>query len=161
MLHTPLCPDPWLQAANDPYPGSTPQAVMDQQFVQMLDIFRPSGGLASIPELRHALQAVGGAQHNALDGWIRARSVICFEWQTRSWLPWFQFNRKTLVPHAPLQRVLAELNAVHEPWDVACWFAQANPSLQGHAPVDCLLSDLRGVLHAACVDSVIANGRSG
>lgn len=160
MLRKPPRPDPWLHAANDPKHGWSPQATVDQQFIHMLEKFRPTGGLASLAELRLVLRPDGGPQRNALDDWIRTRAVICFEWQTRTWLPWFQFDRKSLTPHAPLRRVLAELNAVHLPWDVACWFAQPNPWLHDQAPVDCLVTDLPGVLHAARADSVIANGRS-
>ena len=151
-------PDPWLQPSNDAdLPWSQPAAV-DRQFIHLLEMFRPSGGLASLTEVRHWLAAGDAATRKPLEDWICTRRVVCFEWQQRTWLPWFQFNRHTLAPHVQLHPVLVELNAVHQPWEVACWFAQANPWLHDQAPVDCLLSNLSGVLHAARADSVIANG---
>jgi hypothetical protein len=150
--------DPWQQAANDACTTWSPPGTADRQFVHMLEQFRPTGGLAPIAEVRRTLMDNDGPARDRLEHWIETRAVICFEWQSRRWIPWFQFSRKTMEPHSQLRQVLAELNEVHQPWDVAHWFAQANPWLRGQTPVDCLLSDLPGVLQAAGADRLIANG---
>ena len=136
----------------------------DQQFVAMLDAYRGSGGLCRAQELR-ALMAgsinVGGLGDGVLDGWIRRREVICFQWQANQWLPWFQFNRpgKTwqpqLRPH--LQPVLSELNTVYDPWEMACWFTRPNPWLADRMPVDALTGNLPEVLDAARAERFIAH----
>ena len=156
--HTHPPTNPARHAANDPQLPWSPRGTVDRQFIHMMDMFRPTGGLAPIAEVRHWLQDDKDLPGRSLDAWIRSRAVICIDWQSRRWLPWFQFNRKTLAPHTQLRCVLHALDQVHQPWEAACWFAQPNPWLGGRSPVHCLLSDLPGVLHAARADSVIANG---
>lgn len=136
----------------------------DQQFVVMLDAYRESGGLCRAQELRDLMgrsTAVGGRDAGALNRWIRRREVICFEWQANAWLPWFQFKGLGISPspqpHAHLQPVLAELNAVYDPWELACWFARPNPWLSGCMPVDALLASLPEVVQAARADRFIAH----
>jgi len=126
----------------------------------MLQMYRPTGGVAPIAEVRGWLKGYAGPARDSVDTWIVKREALCFEWQSRAWLPWFQFDRHTMAPHMPLRAVLAELNAVHDPWEVANWFALPNPWLGQRVPVETLLSDLPGVLHAARADCVIANGNA-
>lgn len=135
----------------------------DQQFVAMLDAYRDSGGLYRAQELQKALgrpTAAGGVGAGLLHGWIRRREVVCFEWQANAWLPWFQFNglgrSPDPQPNPQLQPVLAELNAVYDPWELACWFARPNPWLGDRMPVDALLAHMPEVLHAARAERFIA-----
>jgi hypothetical protein len=160
MLKQIIGQDLWQQAANDPCTAWSPPGTADRQFVDMLEQFRPTGGLAPIAEVCRALMDEEGLAHERLEHWIENRAVICFEWQSRRWIPWFQFSRKTKQPHRQLRELLAELNAVHQPFGVAHWFAQAHPWLGGRTPVHSLVADLPGVLQAARADRLIANGPS-
>lgn len=130
----------------------------DQQFITMLDAYRDTGGIARVQELIQLCRSHGGPSVAVIAAWIDARAVICFEWRSDIWLPWFQFHHHDLIPHPQLEPVFAELGAVYDPWDTACWFAEPNPWLADRAPVDALLADLPGVLQAARVDHFIANG---
>jgi len=136
---------------------STPSTV-DQQFVAMLQAFRPSGGLVPLTEVVQWFEAHKGPSGAELQGWISRRMVLCLHWQAQLWLPWFQFNRASCTPHVQLRTVLGELNAVHAPWEACRWFTQPNPWLGHRPPVDRLLHDLSGVLDAAHADRLIANG---
>ena len=130
----------------------------DQQFITMLDAYRDTGGIARVQELIQLCRSHGGPTVAVLAAWIDTRAVICFEWRSDIWLPWFQFHRHDLTPHPQLAPVFAELGAVYDPWDNANWFATPNPWIADRAPVDALLTDLPGVLQAAHADRFIANG---
>lgn len=100
---------------------STPSTV-DQQFVSMLQAFRPSGGLVPLTEVVQCFEAHEGPSGAELQGWISRRMVLCLHCQAQLWLPWFQFNRASRTPHIQLRTVLGELNAVHAPWEACRWF---------------------------------------
>lgn len=130
----------------------------DHQFVAMLNSYRGSGGLAREHEVLALFKRRCGPDLATLASWIGERKVICFEWQSQTWLPWFQFNRFDMAPQPELGQVFAELTAVYGPWELANWFAQPNPWLADRIPVDTLVSDLPAVLRAARADRFIANG---
>lgn len=136
---------------------SSPSTV-DQQFIDMLDAFRPSGGLVPQAEVVQWLEKHRGPGAAQLQDWIGRRLVLCLHWQSQLWLPWFQFNRASCTPHVQLRTVLNELNAVHAPWEACRWFTLPNPWLGHRRPVNVLLHDLSGVLDAAHADRLIANG---
>jgi hypothetical protein len=138
---------------------STPQAV-DHQFIEMLEVFRPGGGMAPLPETMAWFKAHQGPTADTVHAWISQREVVCLHWQSQWWLPWFQFDRKTCSPHVQMRTVLRELNAVHAPWEACRWFTLPNPWLGQRRPLEALFSDLSGVLHAASADRLIANGSS-
>ncbi len=117
----------------------------------MLNSYRGSGGLAREQEVVALFKRRYGPDLATLASWIVEREVICFEWQSQIWLPWFQFNRFDMAPQPELGQVLAELTCVYDPWELANWFAQPNPWLADRTPVDTLASDLSAVLHAARV----------
>jgi hypothetical protein len=56
-----------------------------------------------------------------------------------------------------LSQVFAELTPVYDPWELASWFAQANPWLAQRIPADMLYTDPSAVLQAARADRFIAN----
>jgi len=130
----------------------------DRQFVRMLDAFRGTGGLARPAEIVGHLQTGHDHAGSVLMHWIEQRRVICFDWDSRDWIPWFQFSRHTMAPHSHLMPVLIELNTVYDAWEQGNWFATPNPWLAEHLPIDTLLTDLPAVLHAARADRFIANG---
>ena len=136
----------------------TPQTHVDQQFVAMLDAYRSSGGIGRAQEILKMLKSHAESPGAMLAHWILKRKVICFEWRAQSWLPWFQFRTDDMRPHTELAPVLAELAPVFDPWELANWFAQPSPWLADCTPVDSLRFNLRGVLHAAQADRIVACG---
>ena len=129
----------------------------DAQFVQMLDGFRSSGGLARLQEVAKLCERRGGPDLASLSTCLARREIICFEWQSTGWLPLFQFNPVDMTLHSQIQPVVSELSCIFDPWELALWFSQPNPWLANRAPADALLSDLETVLHAARADRFLAS----
>lgn len=125
------------------------EARADHQFVDMLNAYRDSGGLARCAELLGLLMRRRGSDVATLGRWIAGREVICFEWQSHTWFPLFQFGAVDFAPDRRLRPILAELACVYHPWAVATWFASVNPWLGERLPVDLLDSDPAAVLRAA------------
>jgi Protein of unknown function (DUF2384) len=127
----------------------------DVTFIDMLRVFRRSGGIAREEDLfeRRA--------HGAVP--IRARAndaatFICFEWDGKLWLPWFQFDRETLDLLPGPASVINELAPVFDGWEMASWFAQPNLWLGNARPIDLLDASLSPVLGAARADRFVAGG---
>ncbi|MEO6625395.1 MAG: hypothetical protein ABIN37_11255 [Burkholderiaceae bacterium] len=131
----------------------------DREFLLMLEAYRGSGGLAPIAEVSLQLQRHHWAQSaRVLAQWMARGELICFEWQARRWIPWFQFSRADMAPRAQLAPVLAELRTAYDPWEMGLWFVTPNPWLAGRVPVDALFTDMSEVLHAARADRFVVNG---
>ena len=133
------------------------QSCTDGQFVAMLNAYRGSGGLAREENLLALSSRRFGLDADTLANWIAERQVIGFEWQSRTWLPIFQFNLFDMTLPPALGQVLAELIPVYDPWELANWFAQPNPWLADRVPADALEHDPSAVLQAARADRFIAN----
>lgn len=119
------------------------------QFVELLNAFRRSGGLARLPEVAARFRMYDPNDVSPLAGWINKRQVISFEWQAKRWLPLFQFNPVGLSLRAGLNNVLDELLVVCDEWELAIWFAQPNPWLANRTPADMLAVAAPQVLNAA------------
>lgn len=130
------------------------QSGADDAFVALLGAYRRSGGLGRVDEVVTLLEGRGHCGVATLARWIVERSVISFEWQQQTWLPWFQFKRAEHVPDPALRAVLAELGAACDGWALAHWFARPHPALAGGAPVDLVAGDPNAVLQAARVEMV-------
>jgi hypothetical protein len=137
---------------------SAPDRHVDHQFVAMLDAYRASGGLARKQEILNMLKRHAEGPWATLAHWILKKKVICFEWRSQTWLPWFQFHHADMRPQTALAPVLAELAPVFDPWEMANWFAQPNPWLGDCTPADTLHVNPPGVLHAARADRFVAAG---
>ena len=134
-----------------------PQSCTDDQFVEMLNAYRGSGELALEENLLALSSRRCGLDADTLANWIAERQLIGFEWQSRTWLPIFQFNLFDMTRPPALGQVLAELIPVYDPWELANWFAQPNPWLADRVPADALEHDPSAVLQAARADRFIAN----
>lgn len=125
----------------------------NDQFVDLLNAFRPSGGLARVAEVAARFQTHDVHEVSPLAGWIKTREVISFEWQSRLWLPLFQFNPASLT--TGLSEALAELPEAFDDWDTAIWFASPNPLLAHSTPADMLATSAAHVRDAAHAERYI------
>lgn len=74
------------------------------------------------------------------------------------WLPLLQFDGVDMSLQPAMAQVAAELAGVFDAWELWCWLAAPNSSLDDRAPFDVLLNDPDAVLQAARVDRFIACG---
>ena len=145
------------RAPDDPYYCGAARNCTDDQFVYLLNAYRSSGGLARDNELITSSRRRCGLNTGTLARWIAEREVIGFFWQSRTWLPLFQFNLPDMTLAPALGQVLAELIPVYDPWELANWFSQPNPWLADCVPAEALEPDPLAVLQAARVCRFIAN----
>ena len=145
-------------AANSPHRWRAVERHADHQFIAMLNAYRASGGLGRIHEILRMLKNHDSAPDLTLARWIRKKKVICFEWRSITWLPWFQFRPADMDPQPELAPVLAELAPVFDSWEMANWFTQPNAWLVNCPPVDSLQADPPAVLQAARADRFVAGG---
>ena len=134
-----------------------PGECSDDQFVAMLNAYRGSGGLARDKELLSSSRRLCGFDASTLANWISGREVVRFFWQSRTWLPLFQFNSLDMTRAPALGQVLAELTPVYDDWELANWFSQPNPWLADCVPAEALEPDPLAVIEAARVCRFIAN----
>jgi hypothetical protein len=121
----------------------------NMRFVDLLNAFRDSGGLARANEVAAQFQRRSGQGIPVLGGWLIRRQAIGFEWHSKLWMPLFQFNPSDMTLRAGLADILAELVVVYNDWDVANWFAKPNPWLSEGLPADVLAVAAPQVLWAA------------
>ena len=131
---------------------------LNLHFVELLNAFRRSGGLARVPEVAARFQAYGTDDVSPLMRWVNSRQVISFEWQGKQWMPLFQFNPVGLSLRAGLSNVLDELRGVCDDWELATWFARPNPWLGELIPADMLAVAAPQVLNAARAERFVATG---
>ena len=98
---------------------ASPERRTDDQFASMLEAYRDSGGIARTPEVLALFRRNYGPDHSTLAKWVASRQVLCFEWQAQAWFPWFQFDRRSLLPQPQLRPVLDELTPIYDPWQLA------------------------------------------
>jgi hypothetical protein len=121
----------------------------NMRFVNLLNAFRESGGLARANEVASQFQRRSGRDISVLGGWLLKRQAIAFEWHSKLWMPLFQFNPSDMSLRAGLADILAELVVVYNDWDLASWFAKPNPWLSEGRPADVLDVAAPQVLWAA------------
>ena len=129
----------------------------DAQFVELLNGYRRSGGLARAGDVCLSMRPLG-VDMTMLARWIAARELLHFEWQGAHWLPLFQFGGSAALPRPAVAQVLAELADVMAAWELAQWFAEPNSALAGCCPADRLHADAPAVLQAARADRYLIDG---
>lgn len=137
-----------------------PECREDHRVFEMHKAFHATGGLLPLSRVLALFQRRSGPDAVALRNWIRAREAIAFDWDGETWLPMFQFSRKTLLVHQSLVPVLQELSAIFDGWETANWFALPNSWLADRLPVDMLVQDLSSVWYAAQVERFVALGET-
>jgi len=125
------------------------ERVQNNLFVDLLNAYRRSGGLARAQEVAARFKRQGVNDISPLAGWLVRREVISIEWQSKIWLPLFQFQPADMALRTGLSAVLAELVVVCNDWEVATWFTQPNPWLADATPADSLAVGAVQVLDAA------------
>lgn len=128
----------------------------DARFVDLLNAYRRSGGLARAAEASRMVVLAHGAHGVHPPPCVSRRSWIAFEWQAQTWLPRFQLLPAGPLPAPAIAAVLDEIHPVFDEWEIAQWFVRRNASLDGRTPVEALGEDPRAVLHAARCDRYIA-----
>lgn len=131
-----------------------PRSTIDDAhgFVEMLDAYRATGGLATGAEVINRMTRRSGsilASLASLAHWTAARQIVSFQWNHNLWLPMFQFRLDDMSLCPASERVIAELAPVFQGWDLACWFAHPNAWLGDVVPADLVRSELGAVLQAA------------
>jgi hypothetical protein len=84
--------------------------------------------------------------------WMAQRTVLSLEWHADVWVPLFQFELQHMTVKPAMVPVLAVLNPVCTPWELAHWCAQPHRLLVGQSPADALDAGATQVLRAACAD---------
>jgi hypothetical protein len=127
----------------------------DALFVDLLRAYRRSGGLAREAEILDRTRSCRppGWRVDSTSG-----AIICFEWEQRFWLPWFQFDPADMSLRPGPARVIAELSPIFDGWELATWFAKPNLWIAGAKPIDLIDDCLSDVLGAARADRFIAAG---
>jgi hypothetical protein len=133
-------------------PLSSPVACADGEFIDLLEAYRGSGGLARAKEVRVQVARQHQASLAMLASWIVRRQVICFVWQTKMWLPLFQFDPSSMTPRTGLRDVLSELAPAYADWELAQWFVRPHPGLANRTPAAALAQSPNAVLNVARID---------
>lgn len=130
----------------------------NQQFIAMLNGYRRSGGLAQAREVASMCSNAENCTLAQLLAGCVNRELVSVDWQSRIWIPLFQFNRPNMSLRDGLRDVLAELAVVFNAWDVALWFSQPNPWLFDETPADVMALSMQDVMHAARAERYVAAG---
>ena len=141
--------------ADSPEQRPSPAACADGKFIDLLEAYRGSGGLARAQEVRAQVARQHEASVVMLASWIVRRHVICFVWQAKMWLPLFQFDAPGMTPMAGLRDVMSELAPAYADWEVAQWFVRPHPGLANRTPAAALAHSPNAVLNVARLDPLV------
>jgi hypothetical protein len=145
---------PSQSTANYPYQLAQENRA-NHQFIEMLNAYRCIGGLARAKEVFFMFQSCKETDVTVLARWLVKKEIISFEWQSKIWIPLFQFDCANMTTQPGLSAVLMELISIYDPWELAYWFIQPNPWLEQCTPASRLALDAATVLNAARVDRYI------
>src|ERR1700761_1176700 len=137
----------------------TPRTRLDhQQFEAMSAAFRPHGGFVNADDVTHRLRRLPEHPLSMLERWLVSRKVLNVWWRGQTLMPMFQFDLENMAVKQACARVVDELNAVFDDWELTLWFATPNTWLDGATPVALLASDAFAVLQAARADRFVSRG---
>ena len=149
------------ESFDDPDRGcrDTPRTRLDhQQFEAMSAAFRPHGGFVSADDVTHRLRRLPDHRLSMLERWLVSRKVLNVWWRGQTLMPMFQFDLENMAIKPACARVVDELKAVFDDWELTLWFATPNTWLDGSTPVALLASDAFAVLQAARADRFVSRG---
>ncbi len=128
------------------------------QFEAMSKAFRPHGGFVSGDDVMHRLRRLVQQPASTLERWLASRKVLNVWWRDQTLMPMFQFDLENMTVRPACARVVDELKAVFDDWELTLWFATPNTWLNGMAPVTLLTRDDVQVLQAARADRFVCRG---
>jgi hypothetical protein len=135
--------------------GSVPNS---RGFAALLSAFRSSGGVVRTDEFARMLEARHSGDSSVQLQIGLEEKILIFEWHGTAWVPMFQFDARDLSIKPGVQKVLEELFAVFDGWNLAVWFMQPNSWLDDKKPIDILDTNLPAVVAAARADRFVARG---
>lgn len=124
-------------------------ACRDEQFIDMLKGYRASGGIARCSELERLVRGPAEPAGRCVERWLGDAAVFAFQWQSTTWIPWFQLTGAPPTPHAGLRPILEGLGPRSDDWELALWFSRPNPLLEDACPATVLHRDAAAVHRAA------------
>jgi hypothetical protein len=130
----------------------------DRQFLAMEQAYRGVGGVLSGDQLATLVCRRSQQPVSTVARWIVTRQIVCFEWQSITLIPMFQFDLSTVALRAPVREVIRELTGTFDDWEMAWWFASPNERLEGASPIQVIEQDEQAIVAAARADRII--GRS-
>lgn len=130
----------------------------DYAFIEMLNAYRDSGGMAREQEVVALLARQAAEDGTTFADWIVEGRVVHFQWRSQIWFPLFQFKLSDITFQPAMVEFFSALVCDFDSWALARWFAQGNSLLVGRTPADTVLHDLPAVLQAARAVGLIAQG---
>jgi hypothetical protein len=130
----------------------------DYAFIELLNAFRPHGGLMRGDDLAELLVRRRRGDHAGLARMIVAGRMISFAWNHDYWVPVFQLDGYSLDVRRGPEAAMAQLCGVFDGWDAAVWFATPNPWLHDQTPLDLVDADADAVVNAARIARFLLKG---
>jgi hypothetical protein len=128
----------------------------DRTFIALLDAYRPHGGFSRVNDLPFRGLARFDGRDTPVDDLVYGGKLFGLSWHGSLWIPMFQFELLGLIVAAGPQRVVANLGAGFDGWELASWFVEPHswlsentPDGRSISPIQCLCSRLPDVLNAA------------
>jgi hypothetical protein len=121
----------------------------DDNFLHLTEALRPFGGILPLEVLR-ALCHVGNPGFGLAESIMRG-DVFTLNWRRETWVPCFQFRGVHWTPCHLVSRITAECRPAIDRKNLALWFIEPSPWLQGATPLSLVHSDTERVRQAARV----------
>jgi hypothetical protein len=128
----------------------------DLSFIDLLNAYRPYGGVSRVNDLPAGLRVTCAGQDQSVSDLVCNGDLFAFSWHDDLWIPMFQFDMPDLTISTGPHRAVVNLGPGFDGWALARWFIEPNPWLNDdsaieieHTPIECLGSRLADVLDAA------------
>jgi hypothetical protein len=140
-----------------------PWSAGDDEFLRMLQLMRPHGGLFRAQQLQARIDAMGVMESGrggvcSIEHWIEARHAFGLWWSDQLWLPMLQFDDAQALPYPALAGVLRVLDDTFDDREIALWLVTPNSWLDEQLPAALLKKDPPELTHAARADRYVARG---
>ena len=129
----------------------------DHRCAELFARYAARGGVSNGDVVALRMRHVHRQPLSMLARWIVDREVICYGWCGTTWLPDFQFDARSSLPHPCVRRVVRELRGVYDDLEIADWFVRDNAFLDDRAPADVIGTRPEAVLDAARADRFISD----
>jgi hypothetical protein len=130
--------------------------VENHEFLEMSRAYDAHGGIASGDQIAADLGRCRDQPIAIVARWIVRREIVNFARRSGILIPRFQFSAADMKIRPAVSRVIAELQAVFDDWEIAQWFTQPNTGLRNDRPLDLLAFDEAAVVDAARADRYVA-----